>query len=369
MKKLTIGFGLAIIAAGVAVCATRAPRHTEDFQEELNSGTKLVSIPVQPQPVAPPQPGTESRLEPGTFKEYLAHRRRSRAALTRIPVEPRWGFSPRKALEPLGEVGLFYAIAPSDTGASDPCSEGICQPHHFGFTVWKVKMKRDGHADLRIACVRLVDRPTQAVPVRPPIPWCWEISNTIHRNDKIRGKWDVPICGDFMRVTHLLPWGQCISPGHEDWQAEFVAGGWAFYLTASFTEGGDAKASGLDLLCAADRITEALRSAKTGLKRPAYTSCNCKEIHLGKAEAWFDFSLKPARGREICIRLSNLVSWKESESGIRGYRKRILKFGDTEVVRGKATTGRKNGVATRGLQFDWCDEFGIGGSVLREVDR
>jgi hypothetical protein len=188
----------------------------------------------------------------------------------------------------------------------------------------------------------------------------------VSSKDKILATKDVRICGSVVRLTHYLPHGQCNVPFLEHWDAAFVAGGWAVYLHSTLHEGGDAKASALDVIRAADLITDAIRAAKVGLDRPDFERYIFEGILWGNQETTLAFSLESARGQEICANLWNRVPKKYSTTGIKGYGTCIIKVIGKERLHGKVATSNYN-IRGDGFQLDWADEFGVGGSILHEL--
>lgn len=300
-----------------------------------------------------------------TFADHIAQRESRAAARKKVAVDPRWEFSPREALQSLGSVSLFYAVAPTDTGAHDLGNVNAERPHHFGLTVWEVKTK-DEQASLRVACLRLVSSAEDAAPAVPPTAWSYKLGSPIHDKDRILGKQNFRVCGKGVPLTNYLPFGQCNWPNHECWQAVFVTGGWAVYLTSSYDVGNNANAAAIDIVRAADLITDSLRSAQVSLDRPEFKFDKFREIHWGNQEATFVFSLDPARGKEICANLWNRVPREFSSTGIKGYGTRIIQVGGEGQFQCEVTTSNHH-MRTEAFQLDWADEFGIGGSILHSL--
>lgn len=301
-----------------------------------------------------------------TFDEYVAQRKSRDAAKTRVAVDPRWEFSPRQALQSLGNVRLFYAVAPWDTGARDTHYVNLKPPRHYGFTVWEVKTK-GSQAGLDVACARLVSFGKDTAPAVPPPMWSFKIGQRIDlKYNKILETQVVRICGRDVRLTRYLPLGQCNVPNLEHWNGAFVTGGWAVYLNSAFHRGSDPKAAALDVVRAADLFTDALRTAKTDLDRPEFEAYEFEGILWGNQEATLSFSLESTRGEEICANLWHRVPRKYSETGVKGYGTRIIKVHGDGRIHGDVTAST-HGISGEGFQLDWANEFGVGGSIVHRL--
>jgi hypothetical protein len=361
--KITI----AIIATSLAVfaCSYTLLSEVDDSDPDANAVAILEPHRTKQETTHAPQAQTAPKMELLTFDEYVARRRSRDAATTNVGVDPRWEFSPRQALESLGKVRLVYAVAPTDTGARNSHYADREPPRHYGLTVWEVKTK-SSHAGLRVACTRLVSSAKDTAPTAPPARWSVELGRRIYSEySTILSTHDVSICGNIVRVTHYLPHGQCNEPFREHWNAAFVTGGWAVYLNSAFHQGSDPKAAALDVVRAADLITDAIRTAKVGVDRPKVETCQFEGIWWGNQKATFAFSLESPRGKEICANLWNRVPREYSATGIKGYGTQIIKVSGKGQIQGEVTAGTYMGIEA--FQLDWADEFGVGGSILHEL--
>lgn len=327
-------------------------------------------------PVAAHKPRIE---KPRDLTKYLATRKHQVAATKVLAVDPRWRFSPRHALQPLGAVKLFYAVAPGDTGANEIRYAGHKRPRHFGRTVWRVtkpdRPKR--RASLRVTCMRLVDSAKAAKPMAVPNPWPWMSQGVDYsKEDKIVSTLDVPICGQIVRMIHYRPHFQCIPPFLNYWNLSFTAGGWAVYINSGYHDGESAEEAALEAIFAADLVTRAVRRAQVGLDRPESASFRVEKVEWGNQEALCEFTLGPSAVKYIGVNVWSRVVKTPETTGYLGYATRVVRIDRGARTRGKLTTstpwpeasnparGRRKFI---GFQFDWCDEFGIGKSLMHKL--